>query len=89
MAIGSVIHQYYDQSTKQILYSPNSNSTTAMNGQAWQRANRQTPSVSSFSNSTVSGIENEIATKSQSLTWYNSLLGHLLLEGGNKIQPGQ
>ena len=75
MAIGSVIHQYYDQSTKQILYSPNSNSTIARNGQAWQRANRQIPSVSSFSSSTVTGIENEIATKSQSLSWVSLSTG--------------
>ena len=88
MAIGSVIHQYYDQSTKQILYSPNSNSTTARNGQAWQRANRQTPSVSSFSNSTVSGIENEIATKSQSLTWYNLSTGTSTTGGWQQDSAG-
>ena len=75
MGIGSVIHQYHDNSTKQILYSPSSNSTTAKNGQTWERTARSLPSVNSFSSSTVTDIENEIATKSQSLGWVNLSTG--------------
>ena len=60
MAIGSVIHQYDDNSTKQTLYSPSSNSTTAKNSQTWTKTTRQDESVSSYSSTSVSDIENEI-----------------------------
>tara|TARA_B100000686_G_C16759186_1_gene957550 strand:+ start:724 stop:1674 length:951 start_codon:yes stop_codon:yes gene_type:complete len=75
MAIGSVIHQYDDNSTKQTLYSPNSNATTAKNSQTWMNISRQLESVSSYSSTSVSDIEDEVATKSQSDSWSNLSTG--------------
>ena len=75
MAIGSVIHQYDDNSTKQTLYSPSSNSTTAKNSQTWTKISRQNENVSSYSSTSVSDIEDEIATKSQSDSWSNLAVG--------------
>ena len=75
MAIGSVIQQYDDNSTKQTLYSPSSNSTTAKNSQTWTKTNRQTENVSSYSSTSVTDIEDEIATKSQSDSWSNLSIG--------------
>ena len=75
MAIGSVIQQYDDNSTKQTLYSPSSNSTTAKNSQTWTKISRQNESVSSYYSTSVTDIENEIATKSQSDSWSNLGVG--------------
>ena len=75
MAIGEVIHQFDDNSTKQTLYSPSSNSTTTKNGQDWKKTSRQREFVNSYSSTTVSDIEDEIATKSQSDSWSNLPVG--------------
>ena len=69
MAIGYVVHQYDDNTTKQILYTPSSSVTTAKSGQDWRKTTRQDELVTSYSSTTVSDIEDEIASKSQSDTW--------------------
>ena len=88
MAIGSVIHQYDDNSTKQTLYSPSSNSTTAKNSQTWTKTTRQDESVSSYSSTSVSDIEDEIATKSQSDSWSSLGVGTSNSEGWQQDKSG-
>jgi len=79
MGIGEVIHQYDNNTTKQTLYSPSSNSTTARNSQSWMKTQRLDLSVGSYLTGTnVSDLEDEIAQKSRSLSsnsWSNLAVG--------------
>ena len=88
MAIDSVIHQYDDNSTKQTLYSPSTNSTTAKNSQTWTKTSRQLESVSSYTSTSVSDIEDEIATKSQSDSWSNLAIGTSTSGGWQQDKAG-
>jgi hypothetical protein len=79
MGIGEVIHQYDDNTTKQTLYSPSSNYTTARNSQTWMKTQRQDVSIGSYLTGTnASDLEDEIAFKSRSLSsssWSNLTSG--------------
>jgi len=78
MGIGYVAHQYDDNTTKQILYSPSSNANTALNGQTWNKTQRQDVFASAYSSTNVSDLEDEIATKAISLSnsyWSNLAIG--------------
>lgn len=91
MGIGYVAHQYDDNTTKQILYSPSSNSTTARNSQTWMKTQRQDVLKTSYSSTTVSNLEDEIATKSRSLSsssWSNLGTGTSFTGGWQQDSQG-
>jgi len=88
MAIGSVIHQYDNNTTKQVLYSSNTSSTASQEGKTWMRTNRQIPNVSTYSSTSVGDIEDEIATKSQSLSWSNLTVGTTTSRGWQQDKGG-
>ena len=88
MAIGSVIHQYDNNTTKQVLYSPNTSSAASQEGNTWMRTNRQIPNVNTYSSTSVDDIEDEIATKSQSLSWSNLTVGTTTSRGWQQDKGG-
>ncbi len=84
MGIGYVAHQYDDTTTKQVLYSPSSNVTTARNSQTWMKTQRQDVLTTEYSSTTVSDLEDEIAEKARSLSSnsWSDLAAGTAWEGG-------
>lgn len=89
MAIGKVELLYSDQTTvKDILFQPNSNQNTAMNNNYWYNTNRNTISTSNISVLNVSDLEDEIASKVVTNSWY--LMAHRTISnsGGWHLDTG-
>lgn len=76
MAIGRTRQLYNDNSLKTTLYQDSTSNTTSLNSNDWKTTSlgRKTPSVSSFNSTNINDLEDEIAQKSISHSFSQSLL---------------
>ena len=76
MAIGRTRQLYDDNSLKTTLYQDSTSNITSLNSNDWKTTNlgRKRPSVSSFNSANINDLEDEIAQKSISHSFTQSLL---------------
>ena len=76
MAIGKTRQLYNDNSLKTTLYQDSTSNITSLNSNDWKTTSfgRKTPSVSSFNSANINDLEDEIAQKSISHSFSQSLL---------------